>query len=190
MEKSLALTRPACEISAPAIMPYLGDVTTDRLPAPNLTDILLGHPPSKIVPTVPLKPASRIVGMYPALPSPDGQRLRSLHLEKIQTGVLVFHGKLGASEPRFRKLFPAIGQILATEHAKGEHFPRCQIGPKVRVEIPAHRLGTEVSVTLLHLVTDDDNFRSHSVAITFFPAKSENGSEATRATDPVRKHSR
>src|ERR671910_3206724 len=110
-------------------------MSTDGLPAPDLSRVFLRQAPAQVVPAIPLEPAARIVRMYPPLSSPFRQALAGVHAEIVQGAVPARRRELRPREPTRGKLVSTIGELFAAEHAEFEHQLGCQIGPELRVEI-------------------------------------------------------
>src|SRR5262249_26074847 len=70
MQNRLPLTPSALHIATFAILLHLSNVTLDRLPAFDLSLIILAAP-AHVVAAVPLKPAARIVFVDPSFFFPD-----------------------------------------------------------------------------------------------------------------------
>jgi len=47
--------------------------------------------------------------------------------------------ELSAEEPLFRKLVETIRHVLAAEYSELKHLLGCQLGPKLGIEVLAHR---------------------------------------------------
>lgn len=73
-------------------------------------------------------------------------------------------------KPVCRKFVTTIGHVTAAEHTEFEHFLRGQLRLKLRVEIFTQRFRQVITVSLLHLVIDDDCFL-HLETITKKPRK-------------------
>src|SRR6516165_1204003 len=87
VKQSLALPRSTCRVAALAVRLDLCDVPPDGLPSFNLADILLRDAPPHVITAVPLKPASRIVGIDPAFLAPDRERLAGINSDIVQRAV-------------------------------------------------------------------------------------------------------
>jgi hypothetical protein len=72
MQDSLPLASAAAQIARLAVPLDLFDVPAHRFPSPDLSPVFLGHPTAHVIAAIPLKPAARVVGMYPAFGASDG----------------------------------------------------------------------------------------------------------------------
>src|SRR6476659_10188451 len=70
VQQGLALTATAGKVTRLAVALDLTDMPAHGLPALDLPRILVRATASQIVSAVPLEPASRVVGVQPALPTP------------------------------------------------------------------------------------------------------------------------
>jgi hypothetical protein len=70
MQQCLPLTRSTRRITWFTVTLDLRDVAPDCFPAPDLASILFWHTAAKIVATIPLKPAARVIGMNPTFVAP------------------------------------------------------------------------------------------------------------------------
>jgi hypothetical protein len=161
MQKRLALAPAAHWIARLAMPSDLRHMTLHGFPALDLAGIFLGHAPTHVVPTIPLKPATRIVGMNPSLIAPGRERLTGIDAEVVKRAVAPTVGKLGAGKPAARKFAAGISHVLAAEDAKREHFLGLQLRSKLGIEISPCRFCDPVAITLLHLVVDDDSSLGH-----------------------------
>ncbi|POH29861.1 hypothetical protein ATY30_14220 [Sinorhizobium americanum] len=84
MQQSLALTRPAPAIPRLASPTKLSDMAANSSPTDDLSLVLARHATTLMVSAVPLEPATRIVGMYPSLGSPDAERLAGVDTEAVK----------------------------------------------------------------------------------------------------------
>src|SRR6185312_6753910 len=112
---------------------------------------------------VPLEPAAWIVRMDPAFAPPFRQRLAGVDAEEIERAIAVAAREPGAREPTLGKLAPAVGHVLAAEHAEANHLGRRQLGLEVRIEIAAGGSHTHIAVALLHLVLNGNRAARHCV---------------------------
>jgi hypothetical protein len=122
-------------------------------PALDLPCIILVTTAHEIA-AIPLKPATRVVGMNPAFLPPVGQRLGGIDTEEIEIGVAAFCIELGFLEPVGRKLTAAIGEVLAAENTHRQQLLRRQFRSEPLTEIPTDRRTELVAVALLHSVVD------------------------------------
>ena len=84
VKKSLPLTFAAGLVTRLAVKLDLSDVSSHCLPPPDLSKVLFGHSAANIISAVPLKPAARIVGVYPSVLPPYGQRLAGIDAEVVE----------------------------------------------------------------------------------------------------------
>src|SRR5690348_6270338 len=99
MQKRLALARPTEQIAALAIALDLAHMPADGAPAADLPAILLGQAATHVITAIPLEPATRILGMDPALAPPLAQLLAGVDTEIIELGIAFSLGEFGAGEP-------------------------------------------------------------------------------------------
>ena len=151
-----ALAGAARQVAGAAVPFQLGDVSAGGSPAADLT-LVVGHPAAAEVAAIPLEPAPRVVGVNPAVFSPQRQRLRGIDAEKIQLGVVPLGAEAGLVEPLGREFGLAVGHVFATKHAQREQLFGSKLRAKIRMEILSLRLGHEIDVALLHEVIDDDS---------------------------------
>ena len=71
-------------IAGLAVASKLGDMAANGLPAADLSLVLARHAAALIVAAVPLEPAARIVGVYPAFGPPDAERLAGVDAEPVE----------------------------------------------------------------------------------------------------------
>ena len=107
MQKRLSLSSPAIEGARRAVRFDLRDVATHRAPTFDLP-LVVRTPAAHVVTAVPLEPATRILMIDPTVLLPHGQRLRRIHFEEIEFGIVLFGAELRAFEPRRREFFLAI----------------------------------------------------------------------------------
>src|SRR5262245_17830538 len=93
VQQCLSLPLAAGKVALLTIPSDLRDMPFDLLPAPDLPRVFFRHAAPHIVAAVPLEPAARIVGMQPAFPAPDGQRLACVDPEEIQRRLTLLWGK-------------------------------------------------------------------------------------------------
>src|SRR5262249_34658406 len=117
----------------------LPHVSADRLPALDLPFVLIRKASAHVVAAVPLKPATRIVGMDPALTLPFRQRLAGVDTEEIACAIVSARRKLCTGEPAFGKLAAAIGHVLAAENPEPEHVCRRELRLEFWIEAAADR---------------------------------------------------
>lgn len=160
MEKGLALSRATGDVAGMTMDFDLRDVATHGEPSFYLSLVVLAAS-SQIITTIPLKPASRVVGVNPAFFPPIGQGFRGVDLEKVQARVTGTHSEFGVGEPAGGEFAAAVCHVFAAKHAKSEHL----LGGKLWLEtwrvISAYRLGANIPVIGLHSVIDDDELGTH-----------------------------
>ena len=83
VQQSLSLAWTAKRIARFTILAELGDMPSERLPALDLPIVLLRHSAAHIIAAVPLKPATRIIRVEPAVVLPHGQGLASIDAKVI-----------------------------------------------------------------------------------------------------------
>jgi mannose-6-phosphate isomerase-like protein (cupin superfamily) len=89
VKDGLPLAPPTFEIARFAVLPNRRHMPCDRPPASNLAGIV-GGTAAHVVAAIPLKPPTRILLVDPSLATPDGERLRGVHAEIIQSVVMTF----------------------------------------------------------------------------------------------------
>lgn len=126
MQQRLPLLRPTRRIARTAIRHDLANVPSHCFPALDLAGIFaesqlaifayrIGQPAAHIVPTIPLKPAARVVFVNPALFAPHRKRLRSQDAKVIYFFIAGALCKLGFDEPILRKF----GRLFARKRRLG-----------------------------------------------------------------------
>jgi len=153
MEHRLSLFAAAFEIASLAILFDGRDVARDRTPPPDLPRVV-SSAASRVVPAVPLKPATRILRMNPPIPPPNGERLRRIDSEVVQRRIMALRTQLRSREPARGKLAAAVGHVLPAEDAETKHGLRCQLGSEPWREA-THGLRPPVDVPVLHRVVND-----------------------------------
>ena len=83
VQQSLSLARTAKRIARLTILAQLGDMPFERRPALDLPVILLRHSASHVIAAIPLKPATRIVRVEPAVVLPYGQGLARIDAKVV-----------------------------------------------------------------------------------------------------------
>jgi|SRR5579883_3175194 len=156
MQQRLALSWPASQIARLATALDLCNVPPDCFPALDLPCVLYGQPTAHVIATIPLKPAPRIIGMYPSFLSPNRKSLARTDSKVIQRAVAGGRREPRADKPAIRKFLAAVRHVLTAEHAKRKHLLRCKFGAKFRIEIATDGLSENVAVATLHLVVDGD----------------------------------
>jgi hypothetical protein len=122
MKKGLSLAFAAGLVSRFAVKLDLSDVPSHCLPPPDLSKVFLRRSAANIISAVPLKPAARIVRVYPSVLAPNRQRLAGIDAEVVERGIEAISGKFCVFEPRLGEFFSCVGQVLAAEHAQSEHL--------------------------------------------------------------------
>jgi hypothetical protein len=116
---------------------------------------------AEVIAAIPLKPAAGIVRINPSLFAPDRQPLAGIDAKIVEATIAAVLCELGARKPVARELFGAVGEVFAAEHAKPQHFRRCQFGPEFGIEVPPDGRGEDTAVAALHFVVDDDGSLAH-----------------------------
>ena len=83
MQQSLPLAWTAKRIARLTILAQLDDMPFERLPALDLPDVLLRHSAAHVVAAVPLKPATRVVRVEPAVVLPYGKGLAGIDAKVV-----------------------------------------------------------------------------------------------------------
>ena len=159
MEQRLTLLGAAFQITEAAVLLHLGHVPGDRLPTLDLALVVIAAA-AAVVAAIPLEPATRVLIMDPALPTPHRERLRSVHPEEVQFPIaarIITFIEFRGGEPAFGKFRGAIGHVPATEHAHLKHFTRRKLRLEVRMKVAAGRFAEAVAVALLHGVVHRDD---------------------------------
>jgi hypothetical protein len=154
VQDGLALSRSAAQIARRTGSRDLYDVSSNSLPALDLTTILLGHSTPHVIAAIPLKPSTRVIRMDPTFPAPLRQWLAGVDPEEIECTIPALRGQLCSPEPTARKFFTAIGHILAAEYAELEHLLGRKFRTKFGSEMASDRSYAFVSVAALHFVID------------------------------------
>ena len=137
VKDGLPLAPPTLEIARFAVLPNRRHVPRDRPPASNLPGVVSGSA-AHVVAAIPLEPPTWILPVDPSAATPDGERLRGVHAETIQSRVMPLGGQPGASEPAPWKLLLAIRHCsFPLENAEPQHLFRRQIRREPRREVPA-----------------------------------------------------
>lgn len=141
----------------------LCSMSTIGLPSSYLSCVVWA-PSSEKVPTVPLKPASRILWMNPSLLAPHRQGLGRVDTKIIELWVLgegVFLLELCTCEPIYGKLFHAIAHVDTTKDAKRQHFLGGELWLKICSKVSPHRLCQCIDIPLLHAIIHQNLFWNH-----------------------------
>jgi hypothetical protein len=161
MQKRLPLPPPAKQVARFAVDFDLPDVPPYSRPSPDLPGIFGLRSAAHVVSTIPLKPAARIVGVYPSLPAPHGQGLARIDAEEVERAIPPLCGKPRLREPTCRKLVTTVRHVLSAEDAELEHLPRSKLRIKLRVKVaPGSRLQL-VAIPRLHPVFHDNYALCH-----------------------------
>ena len=147
-----------------AMLAQLSQVPTDRLPTLDLSRILFWQTTTEIITTILLEPAARIIFINPTFGSPDRERLAGVNAEIVELWIMFFRTELRLLVPIFGKFRRTIRHIFATEDAEREHLLGREIRLGFGIEVFTHRFDKLVTITLLHLVVDDNRF--HEIIIT------------------------
>lgn len=152
MKYCLALARPAREVPRHAVVFDLRDVARNRSPTLYLSRIVVVSSPH-IIPSVPLKPATRVVLVDPPFLLPYTEWLTCVYLKKITLFMsLTIWRELCISEPFFWKLISTISHIESTKYAECKHFFRCKLWLEVGMKILSHWFCQSIYVPCLHPV--------------------------------------
>jgi hypothetical protein len=156
VQQSLALSFSTQQVTRLTMSPDLRDVPPHRLPARDLTPILMRHAAAHGVAAIPLKPPTRVIGMYPSLSLPDRQRLASVDAEIVQRRIAPVRRQPDAGKPTGGKFVAAIGHVLAAEYAEGEHLPWRQLRMEFRIEASSGGSVKRVDIAALHPIVYND----------------------------------
>src|SRR5262249_32074595 len=157
MQQRLPLPAPAQEIAGLAVFLHLAHVPFNRLPALDLSCILIRQTAAHVVAAIPLEPSARIVRVDPAFASPFGQRLACVDPKEIACVVATAGSEFGADEPAFRELTSAISHVFAAEYAEFEHLWWRELRLELGIEVPAGCRAQHVAIAFLHLVVVRDS---------------------------------
>ena len=157
-EQRLTLPRSAFQVSRVAVFLYLLGVSSDREPSLDLPVVLLRQSASHIVPTIPLEPTPRVLGINPPVTTPHGQRLTGIYSKIIKFRITLVCGKFGIFKPIHRKFFFAVRHVLTSEDTELEHLLGSQFRLKTRIKFRSRLCRQNVMVILLHSVVHDDRF--------------------------------
>ncbi len=149
LQEGLSLDGPARQVSLPAVLLELGNVTLHGLPPLDLAFVVF-RPPAQIVPAVPLKPSPRILGVDPPLLNPIRKGLRCGYLEVVQRRIRTHGRKLGPLEPRRGELLTTVGHVLSTKDTQRQHLFWREIGRKLRVKTATRGARQQVAISPLH----------------------------------------
>ena len=161
VQQGLALARAASPVAGLAGATELSDMAANGLPAANLSLVLVEHAAALVVAAIPLEPATRIVGMYPASRPPDTERLASIYTEPVEGRISVILRQARLGEPAFGEFVAAISHVLAAEDSERQHLGRCQVWSEIGMEVATGGRDKNVSVALLHTVVHVDTPRLH-----------------------------
>lgn len=164
MQQSLALARTAPPVTGLAGAAKLSNMPTNCNPSTNLSLVFVWHAPTSIVAAVPLEPSTRVVGMYPALRTPNAQWLTGINAKPIECRVFVLRRQLRLRKPAFRKLVGAISKILAPKYANAEHFCRRQVRLEIRMKVTSSGSNDGIAITPLHAIVDLNPPRFHALS--------------------------
>lgn len=155
MKQRLPLAPAAVEIAAPTILLQLRDVAANGAPAFDLA-LIIGTTAPEVIAAIPLKPSARIFMVNPTFFLPDRERLRSVHAEEIERGIVTLRAKLRFLKPVVREFLPAIGHVFPAEDAEPEQLFRSYFRFESGREIFAGWFGQQVFVAALHPVIHFD----------------------------------
>jgi len=137
------------------------------LPSLYLSSIFSRRTSSDEISAIPLKPASWILRINPALRLPFTQRLGRVYRIVIQADVFFVGVEFSVVKPVIRKLGTAIGQIFPTKHPELQHFGGSEFRPEIGVKIFTFVFNQRVTVFLLHSVINVDNFHRRFNSISW-----------------------
>src|SRR5262249_55313536 len=157
VQHCLSLAASASEVSSFAMLPNGCHMPCDGPPSTNLASIV-SRAAAHVVSAIPLKPASRILRLNPAISTPGRERLRGIHAEVIQFRIVPCRAQLRVREPARWKFRAAIRHVFSTEHTQLQHLPGRELGAKDRIEVTADWLRSVIRITTLHPIVDDDAF--------------------------------
>lgn len=163
MQNRLTLLAAAIQVAWPAILTYLGDVPLNGFPTSDLPGVVETTAAHEIA-TIPLEPAAWIFVIDPAFGHPFGQRLRGVHSEEVEFGIVKLVAQPRVAIPLRRKFVAAVGHVFATKHPQGKHLGGRKLGSKLGIEVFADRLGSQIDIALLHQVVYNDAAIWHFVA--------------------------
>ena len=163
VKKRLSLAFAAGLVTGLAVKFDLPDVSPHCLPAPNLSKVFLRHSAAHIIPAIPLKPAARIVGVYPSIFAPDGQWLAGIHTEVVERAIATVSGKFCFFKPALGKFVSCIGHVLASKYTQLKHLLRCQLRTELGIEVATRLFRKIIAIPLLHFVIHCNGSPSHSV---------------------------
>ena len=145
-----------------ALVGNLSHVANHSFPTLDLTSVICMSP-AHIVATIPLEPASRIIGMYPAFCLPHRKGLACIHPKEVQMFVLFLRpllslmrrlSKLGVNEPVTWKLLKAICHILSSEHTEFKHLFGSEVWLECWIKVFSLWFSEVVDVSRLHPIVD------------------------------------
>ena len=148
-----------------AVPDDLSVVSFERAPALHLHFVDAGHPPPAIIAAVPLEPAAVVRTVQPSIGPPCPQRLPAFDFKEVALDVRCIGRQGPVSSRRLKPLggefILTVVQILAFEHAEGEHLPRREVRFEYTWDMHiAERGGQSVAIApLVHLVRARDNAR-------------------------------
>ena len=84
VKEGLSLAFAAGLVAGLAVKFDLPNVSSHCLPAPDLSKVFLRRTAAHIISAIPLKPAARIVGVYPSVLAPNVQWLAGIDAEIVE----------------------------------------------------------------------------------------------------------
>lgn len=114
----------------------LSDMARHHTPAFDLPYVLIGDPPSEIVPTIPLEPPAWIAVIYPAFALPLLPVLAGVYLKKVFVRIVDVTER-STFEPRLRKLTLLSFKIMTTKDTEFEHLLRREFRSKISRKVSA-----------------------------------------------------
>lgn len=163
MKECLSSLGVAGKVSFTAVLFYLRYMSAHGDPSSYLP-VIIRATTTHIVPTVPLKPPSRIVFIYPTFLAPHREWLASIYTKKVKFRIVRIATlllKLCFDKPIFGKLFYTISHIYATKNSKREHLFGSQIWLETWIEMFACRFAQSVLIPILHFVAHTNYFYFH-----------------------------
>ena len=128
-------------------------MAADRAPAFDLP-FVVETTPAHVITAVPLKPATRIFVIDPAILPPHREWYRRVYAKIIELRIVPVWTELRAPKPRRRKLVNTVSHVLPTEDAQLEHLFRRELGLKLRIKVPAGGFSAEIDIVRLHQIID------------------------------------
>jgi len=136
----------------------------DRPPPLDLMGVIVAAA-SHVIAAIPLKPASRILRMDPAVAPPDGQRLRGVDAKVIKPGIVPLRAEFGVCKPLGGEFPSAVGHVLSTEDPEPQHLRGRQLRTKLRRKMATGRFRAIVAIVLLHQVVHAHAFDHRTILL-------------------------